>query len=66
MKANQPTEKRVVKGYKIKDSVYKKAKGNCKSAPLANVIETIVQRISEGSCVIDVTSKAGGSVYKFK
>jgi tRNA isopentenyl-2-thiomethyl-A-37 hydroxylase MiaE len=45
-------EKRVVKGYKVKPSVYKKAiKAQLKKAPLATFIEQVVITLSEGGSV---------------
>jgi hypothetical protein len=46
-------EKRVLKGYKIKDSTYKKAMKRAIKAkvPLANMIEMFVEAIADGQQV---------------
>jgi hypothetical protein len=45
-------EKRVNKGYKIKDSVYQKAMKKSKKAALASRIEEFVEAIADGKIII--------------
>lgn len=56
-------EKRLNKGYKCKDTVYKKALKRCKGTPLATLIEQWVTGISEGkSVVIFNKPEVGGTI----
>ncbi len=48
-------EKRVNKGYKIKDSIYQKAMKKSKPTPLATRIEEVVTAIASGSSIVAVT-----------
>jgi hypothetical protein len=48
-------EKRVNKGYKIKDSIYQKAKKKCSTPSLATRIEEVVTAIASGSSIVSVS-----------
>ena len=56
-------EKREIKGYKIKNSVYLKAKKKAKVVPLATLIETFVTAYAAGA-TITMESKSATTIIK--